>query len=79
MPESANPLVPAWYDIAWSGAAAVTFILLVISLISVARAARSLSSFQALAWTLVAIFVPVIGPLAWLFIGRRSLGASRSA
>jgi hypothetical protein len=71
-----NPLLPAWYDIAWSVTAVVAFAVLLIALISLARVARSLSSSQALAWTLVTLFVPVLGPLAWLFIGRRSATAS---
>ena len=72
MPDVANPLIPAWYDIVWSAAVVAVLVLLVISLISLARTARSLSPSQSLVWTLVAIFVPVLGPLAWLFIGKRS-------
>lgn len=79
MPESLNPLLPAWYDVVWSATMAVIFVLLVVSLISIARTDKSLSSFQSLVWTLVAILVPIVGPLAWLFIGRRSLVASRDA
>lgn len=69
---SPNPLVPAAYDLAWSGVALVVLALLVVALVSLARSAKGLTSGQALVWTLVAIFVPVLGPLAWLFIGRPS-------
>ncbi|WP_188438108.1 PLD nuclease N-terminal domain-containing protein [Microbacterium murale] len=79
MPEPVNPLLPAWYDVAWSAMVVVILVLLVVCLISIARTAKSLSSFQSLAWTLVAIFVPIVGPLAWLFIGRRSLAEPRDA
>lgn len=76
MSESVNPLIPAWYDVAWSAAVVVALVLLVIALISLSRAARLLSSPQALVWTLIVIFAPVAGPLAWMFIGKRSAKAS---
>lgn len=77
MSESVNPLLPAWYDVVWSVTAVAMFVLLVIALISLSRSAKSLSSLQALVWTFVALFVPIAGPLAWLFIGRRSVNTSQ--
>lgn len=81
MPERANPLIPAAYDLVWSSITLLMLVLLVVCLISLARNARLLTSGQALVWTLVAIFVPIVGPLAWLFIGRRAAvnGGARSA
>lgn len=79
MPEPVNPLIPTTYDIVWSVGAGALLVLLVISLISIARAARSLTSTQALVWTLLAMLVPLLGPLAWLCIGRRSAGMPASA
>ena len=76
MPESVNPLVPVWYDVVWSASAAAMLVVLVVSLVSLARSAKSLSTPHALAWTLVSIFIPLVGPLAWLFIGRRSAAES---
>lgn len=76
MTEPVNPLLPAWYDVAWSASVAVALILLVVALISLARTARLLSSRQALVWTLIIIFAPIAGPLAWLSIGKRSAKAS---
>lgn len=70
---SVNPLIPAAYDLAWSATALALFVLAVVALISLARSARQLSSGQALVWTLVVIFVPALGALAWLFIGRRAV------
>lgn len=72
MLRSANPLVPAAYDIVWSTVCVVMLALLVVALVSIARSARRLSSARALLWTLLAIFVPLVGPSAWLFIGRRA-------
>jgi uncharacterized membrane protein YhaH (DUF805 family) len=79
MREALNPLVPAAFDVTWAASTAVVLFLLVIALVSLARSARRLTASQALAWVLVAILLPVVGPLAWLFIGRRSVPAAESA
>ncbi len=76
MAESHNPLVPAGYDIVWSGIALLILALLIIALVSISRSSKHLTSWQALGWTLLVIFVPAIGVLAWFAIGRRTLTAS---
>lgn len=68
-----NPLIPAGYDIAWSVIAAAVIALTVIALIVLARWAKQLTAVQALIWTLVVLFVPVLGAVAWLAVGRRSV------
>lgn len=73
MGDSANPLVPAGYDIAWAAIAALLVVLVVFALVSIARTAHRLTLFQALIWVLVTIFVPVVGAIVWLSIGRRSV------
>ena len=75
---SENPLIPAGYDFAWTAVCVVMLALLLWALVSLARHAKALTATQALAWTLVAILVPVAGPLCWLFIGRRA-AAPRAA
>jgi len=72
MGDTLNPLLPAGYDIAWTTVSFLFIALVVVALVSLARAAKRLTSMQALIWALVTIFVPVVGPLAWLLIGRRS-------
>ena len=67
-----NPLLPAAYDLTWSVMVVAVLIFMVIALISIARVAKRITSWQSLIWTLVVVFVPLVGPLAWLFIGRRS-------
>lgn len=74
-----NPLLPAAYDTAWSVAVVVVLLLMVIALISITRTAKRITSPQALIWTLVVIFVPLIGPLSWFFIGRRSANQALDA
>lgn len=72
MSDSANPLIPAAYDIVWSVVTAAVIALAIIALVSLARSARRLTTMQALIWTLLVLFVPVLGAVAWLTIGRRS-------
>ena len=72
MGDSINPLLPAGYDIAWTIISILLIALVIVALVSIARTAKRLTSTQALIWTLVTIFVPVVGPIAWLSIGRRS-------
>ncbi|MBG6054758.1 hypothetical protein IWX81_001148 [Salinibacterium sp. CAN_S4] len=72
MVEPVNPILPVGFDIAWATVSVLLIALHVIALVSVARTASRLTSTQALIWTLVTIFVPVVGPAAWLAIGRRS-------
>ncbi len=67
-----NPLFPTGYDVVWSVIAVVVLGLSIVALVSLSRAARRLTSFQALIWVLVVLFVPVLGPLAWLAVGRRA-------
>lgn len=72
MTDLANPLLPAGYDIAWSAALVAVIGLAVVALISLAGTARHLTSRQALVWVLLVLFVPALGPVAWLAIGRRA-------
>lgn len=67
-----NPLIPAGYDIAWSIVAVAAIVLIVVALISLARSAQRLTSLQALIWVLVVLFVPVLGSIAWMAVGRRT-------
>lgn len=67
-----NPLIPAGYDIAWSVVAAAVVALAIVALISLARSSERLTSAQALIWVLVVLFVPVLGSIAWIAVGRRT-------
>jgi len=79
MGDPLNPLLPTGSDIAWTALVILPIALVVVALVSIAQTAQRLTSTaqrltstQALVWSLVTIFVPVVGPLAWLSIGRRS-------
>jgi len=64
--------MPAGYDIAWSVVSVLVLALMILAVVSLARSAKRLNAARGLTWTLLVLFVPVIGPLAWLSIGRRA-------
>lgn len=70
MDNALNPLIPTAYDVAWTAAVVVALALLVIALVSIGRNRQTLTSLQALVWTLLVILLPFVGPLAWLVAGR---------
>lgn len=69
--DAANHLLPAAYDIAWSVTMALVMVLTVVALIVLVRSARQLAAGWALIWTLLILFVPVVGSALWLTAGRR--------
>lgn len=69
---SVNPLLPAGYDITYSALSVVVVALMIMALVSVARSAKKLTATQALVWTVLIIFLPVLGPTAWFAIGRQT-------
>jgi hypothetical protein len=78
MSDVRNPLIPAGYDMAWSVIAVLVVALTITALVVLSRSAKRLTSTQALIWTLVVLFVPVVGPFAWLAIGRPAARAEGS-
>lgn len=72
MSSAGNPLIPAGYDIAWSVVAIMVLALTILAITSLARSAKHLTAIAGLMWTLLVLFVPVLGPVAWLSIGRRT-------
>lgn len=75
MSDPISPLLPTYYDIMWSVGTVAILIMLVVALISIGRRSKLLSATQALIWTLLVIFLPLVGPLAWLAVGRRTASA----
>ncbi|MBO1901010.1 PLDc_N domain-containing protein [Leucobacter weissii] len=73
-----DPLAPTAYDVSFTIFAAIAAVLLVVALVSIARHAQRLTAWQAILWVLLALVIPVLGPLAWLFIGRRAGAPLRS-
>lgn len=69
-----NPLIPAWYDVAWSSFLMVALATLVVSLVQIGRAPYLSSTARAI-WVLIVLFVPIAGPVVWFFVSRRPLPA----
>jgi hypothetical protein len=65
-----NPLMPALYDIVWSGFAVVAIAFFVLALVSILRPA-SLTETARVLWVLVVFFFPIAGPAVWFLFGRR--------
>lgn len=69
-----EPLIPAFYDLVWSGFVVIALVALVVSLVQVGRA-PSLSSTARAIWVLIVLFAPIAGPVIWFVVGRRPLPA----
>ena len=67
-----NPLIPVFYDIAWSGVVLIALVALVVALVQIRRA-PSLSSTARAVWVLIVLLAPIAGPVVWLIVGRRPL------
>ena len=67
-----NPLIPSVLDVAGAGIAVLRLMLAVWAVVSLARTASRMSPRRALAWVLIVLAVPLVGPLAWLGAGRRA-------
>ncbi len=75
--ETANPMLPALYDLAWTLVPILMIALIVVSLVSIARHADGLSSMATAVWSAVVIFATLLGPIAWFLIGRPAARAAR--
>lgn len=74
MPMSANPLLPASYDLLWAIAFVAVVGLGVAAFVGISRRARSTPLAVSLVWIALVLLVPVLGPLAWFVVGRRMMG-----
>ncbi|GAA4190288.1 hypothetical protein GCM10022219_07430 [Microbacterium oryzae] len=70
MTDAVNPLLPTVADTLWSSTVVVLLALLVTSLISLARAVRLLPASEFALWAILAVLVPLFGPIAWMAVGR---------
>ncbi|PCC46345.1 PLD nuclease N-terminal domain-containing protein [Brevibacterium aurantiacum] len=66
---SGNPLLPAWYDFAWTAIVIVVIGLAIWSLVSLAQS--KVDAPTKLAWAVFIIALPILGSLVWL-VHRRN-------
>lgn len=76
--EGANPVIPTHWEFTVIGVGVLTLLLFVVVLIDIARS-RRVSGLTRAVWVLVVLAFPVIGPLLWLVVGRRSDAPVRSS
>lgn len=79
MSDVQNPLIPAGTDIAWAVVCILAIALAVVALVSLARAAKNLTALQRLVWTIIVLFVPILGASVWLGIGRQARKSPQDA
>ena len=65
-----NQLIPAPYDILWSGVAVLTAGLALIAVVSILRHCRGLSWPSYVLWLLVVLAMPLVGSLLWFMFAR---------
>ncbi|WP_168915840.1 PLDc N-terminal domain-containing protein [Microcella flavibacter] len=75
--ETANPTLPAAYDLAWTIVPILMIALIAVSLVSIARHTDGLSSMATAVWSAVVIFATLLGPIAWFLIGRPAARAAQ--
>ena len=61
---SENPLLPAAYDVFWSGLVLLLVVLLIWAMVSIARS--GLDARVRLVWAIIVLLLPVVGPICWL-------------
>ena len=80
LPHSAltsSPMIPAGYDIFWSVFAAASFILAIVAIVSIFRA--PFSGPERLALTLASLLLPLVGPVASIYLARRRTGDAHTS
>ena len=69
-----NPLIPAWYDIAWSIGGVVILLALVavwaVALLSIQRHSDRMPPAATAVWVGIVLFASLLGAIAWFTIGR---------
>ena len=64
---SENPVLPAVYDVIWSGVVVLPVVLLIWAMVSIARS--GLDPRVRLVWAIIVLLLPVVGPICW-FVAR---------
>ena len=76
--QGANPVIPTQWEFTVLGIGVLALVLFVVVLIDIARS-HHLSGLARAGWILVVFAFPMIGPLLWFLIGRRTSATSRDA
>ncbi|WP_336698615.1 PLDc N-terminal domain-containing protein [Curtobacterium sp. USHLN213] len=71
-----NPFVPTVFDGALMALSVVALLLALAAFISLLLATTA-SGWRLLAWALVILFVPIVGPATWFVARRRERSVAR--
>lgn len=63
--EDAVILIPAYYDVVWGVFSVLTVALLIVSIVTLVRT-KTHSDAARVGWTVVVVFLPILGSAAWL-------------
>ena len=77
--ESANPLLPAFADIAWSGVCLAVVAFMVVTVFSIWSKKITLDPGIRALWTIAVVVAPFLGALLWWLVARRSALAAHPA
>lgn len=72
-----NPFVPTVFDGALMALSVVALLLALVAFTSL-LVSRTASGWRSLAWALVILFVPIVGPAAWFVARRRERSIAHS-
>lgn len=72
--DAANPLIPAAYDLVWSGAILLVLVLVITALVSIFRASGGSRDLRML-WAIAVVLLPAIGAICWFLSDTRRQGS----
>lgn len=75
--EVANPLIPAAYDLAWSGVVVLALALAITALVSIVRASGGGRDLRML-WGIAVVLLPILGSICWFLSDTRRASRARS-
>ncbi|WP_284751356.1 PLDc N-terminal domain-containing protein [Arthrobacter sp. efr-133-R2A-120] len=64
-------LAPTGYEVFAAMLALIAIGVFISALVSLARDAKALTNRETVLWLLLVVFVPLVGPAAWLVTSRR--------
>ena len=71
-----TPMVPVWYDVAFSTVPVLLLAATIVGLVSIVRRHRAMSGVECLGWTAFVVFAPVLGAIVWFAAGRQHYSVS---
>lgn len=74
--DSLTPVLPVWYDVAFSTVPVLLLAAMIMGLVSIIRRHRTMSGLECLGWSAFVVFAPVLGAIVWFAAGRQHYSVS---